>query len=1411
MERTDFVGADYRGGNHMQQQQHHHHHHQRATSSQQSYDFHSQQSTSASVRPISCNNNTSTNNNNPLRNSKRRCKITASVQSYLSHHQYHHYYHPKSHHAYLQAQKRKSLSRNSSFRMSASSYTRSQNKQQQQTRQQQYCVDNNNTNTAANNGNQIVTTNNHDNNNNDDDDEDDDDFGWGSDFDDSSSNSSTISTSSTINHRQADHNNKTIGDQSDNQAVKSSSGFMKVGKPIKNQRIIEDVIQDRGTIGNFKHISSDCLMSPPPSSSATNQQQHQQQPLVIVTDTNNSKQQTSGGLRSMLSTQLKHELNRRKMTKQQPPTSNCFNNNNNLTNGSRQHELLTDIANDDGKQSTSSDHEWEEETELDHEEEEDDDDDDEDIRSLKARQGFKQIKEKLEAIMDQRLAIYRRSISTPTIQHVDTLPVNDHHFNNMINTNYNSAITTTQNKRQDANLASSHHNLMGDSDRHLMTDNPVSNTNLNTSSKYNNYPLSSNSYNVHHQKQPAQQQQQKMMTSSKFSGNSMSNIPTLVSVSKLQSSATTKPHQQTLLTAANVGAQSTRPIASNATNPDDHSDVDDSSEIYRNGHQIIANVNEHGHNNDDDKHHNVQKDFDQQSHCSSTGSQSSGSQDSGHSTQHSSSNGSELGLKSQRSQIVSSSPVSTVASHNVLAPNVHQQQRSATSTRNPSVEPPSSPSSTVSSNDSGNSSACYVTTSGSSSSSSDIHLANSSVRSSKNLDDLYDVVDEALNYNHSASSSPTTPITTTITDSTHNITANNLSHYVHDECCLPSIPEPSSLSPSLAKASTNCSNNDQQQLSNHQRPLFNSLMFSKQIQNGIKNLRNNVSAQATAKNANTDISDILNKSLHIQVRNNKKNSGNSNFDTDDYGTAGVASRISASNMSNNKFVNNKNNNKPFTTDQPTITVLKREFNVNHQQAMVEELMSKLNKRNHRMMQQQQQQQQQLLLDNNQVEIDGRSEPEQLSSHNSQATQSAKSNEVPIQQQQNDDSSGEEKRLSLLLEQQRQMSLKLKQKPRSKRKTSNAVNLDSYDHTPTTAKSTSNLISSCDIISIERQQQQQVTSSKSAISLRQLIKNVVDDTEQPNKLSTLTMHVLNRTDSFNSDLAISDGASLSRSISSSSLSSLSSLDNSHRCTITSNKEQESSLVVADNNNHRSNEANSLTNADHDCIDRDYTDERQFNTNQERRRFDTSNNSDSIKMNKDKSTIGHYLKSLKEFNIPTKFKMPKVKLLTQTTTTTNNQQQQDNQYYTDHNVSLDVDANISNDNNDKRDHGKGIFNGSSEGLANHFVTISNRRWKSCNLKGNLTNNGTRTAQTKDSQEEQSNYQDCSDSHLNNQVNCTTSNNNNNLDDVDKNYHQYYAMNSPVRPTLNRLTYFLPEPKNGISPTTLGTYQPEHYNAM
>ena len=386
------------------------------------------------------------------------------------------------------------------------------------------------------------------------------------------------------------------------------------------------------------------------------------------------------------------------------------------------------------------------------------------------------------------------------------------------------------------------------------------------------------------------------------------------------------------------------------------------------------------------------------------------------------------------------------------------------------------------------------------------------------------------------------------------------------------------------------------------------------------------------------------------------------------------------------------------------------------------------------------------------------------------------------------------------------------------------------------------------------ERQQVTKSNSnsngnasreprpALSLRQLVKDVIDDCEKPGKLSTLTMSILNRSDSLSSDLAISadetsscapdpsrpstlGSASRNEMVvstsdqSASSSSSLSSLSDSNRqpspadqrqsrcpCRHSASNEQRSPPHCYQQHHQLRGQHSTPQAGQRDQVNQPpplpvdqslssvgSIDGLEYNRTCSELSFDQrlsgtpargghsqgvglapsgparlSPQTNTVKR-APKSTIGSYLKSLREIS---RFKLPKVKLISGNTCDNQNangyetsahlaannktsdfigqkspplkhvgynvQLNSEEARYKNHNYEYQLDAFATS--TARQPEGSSTIAGAwrsrikrasvigspvsassvcakEDGLTNHFVTISNRKWKSCHLRTSL----------------------------------------------------------------------------------------------
>lgn len=214
------------------------------------------------------------------------------------------------------------------------------------------------------------------------------DDGWGSDFDESQS--TTGAETNSLNSTGA-----TSGVQG------AGSYLLEIGKSSCDTRAICDVIQDQGISGQFKRLQDvSCIDYPPESATMgryagrqaqSNQQQQQVEEAACKDD--------------------KLELIRASLTngQEEAATSEITEKKQQQPDGLHETNKPATIANDTQATISPSCSEL---PELDN----DDDDaaeEEAELRSLEARQNFKQVRDKLKLILEQRLASYERDLKTP--------------------------------------------------------------------------------------------------------------------------------------------------------------------------------------------------------------------------------------------------------------------------------------------------------------------------------------------------------------------------------------------------------------------------------------------------------------------------------------------------------------------------------------------------------------------------------------------------------------------------------------------------------------------------------------------------------------------------------------------------------------------------------------------------------------------------------------------------------------------------------------------------------------------------------------------------------------------------------------------------------------------------------------
>lgn len=179
--------------------------------------------------------------------------------------------------------------------------------------------------------------------------------GWGSDFDEESMDS----TSSSMQ----------------NQSQPSNGYLLEIGKSNCDTRAIDDVIQDQGISGQFKQLETSYSCQITVQSSARQQRENQ---------SNNTSEEPTRRDDETSITKVSLVVHQDKA-----PAGSL-------------------VVSDRQQSTTKVEAQSESNTAIDEGELEDDDDEAE-LRSLEARQGFRQIRDKLSIILDQRLATYERS------------------------------------------------------------------------------------------------------------------------------------------------------------------------------------------------------------------------------------------------------------------------------------------------------------------------------------------------------------------------------------------------------------------------------------------------------------------------------------------------------------------------------------------------------------------------------------------------------------------------------------------------------------------------------------------------------------------------------------------------------------------------------------------------------------------------------------------------------------------------------------------------------------------------------------------------------------------------------------------------------------------------------------------
>lgn len=227
------------------------------------------------------------------------------------------------------------------------------------------------------------------------------------------------------------------------------------------------------------------------------------------------------------------------------------------------------------------------------------------------------------------------------------------------------------------------------------------------------------------------------------------------------------------------------------------------------------------------------------------------------------------------------------------------------------------------------------------------------------------------------------------------------------------------------------------------------------------------------------------------------------------------------------------------------------------------------------------------------------------------------------------------------------------------------------------------------------QQQHLT-----MSLRQLVKDVIDNCEKPTKLSPLTKSILNRSDSLCSDLASGGDQTDLESKVKADVSKLPSMIRPVGITQLrrdqSNEMHQTSVISAD---QTISSLGTIDGLEYSC---------QLSNSCQLEYVPASTTVESLVEKQNvgsKATLKSYLKqSWREFS---RFKLSKIRI--RNTNVVENSDQSN------------VSAKIVSDNIERASFRPKVspsaFARSDAGLANHFVTLSNRKWKSCYLRASI----------------------------------------------------------------------------------------------